>query len=405
MDHLSLFAEPQASSSPAAEVEARGKREQRRPGRWRGDVKLVGDLAEREIALWDRLVASRYELRSPYFSLEFARAVAAGGARVRVCVLYDDGALAGFFPFQFADRIAQSMAAGERIGGALNDFCGVIVDRDRHGSIEPADLLCCAGLGSFEVNHMEETQPALGLRCGAESKGARIKLAGDLDSYWHRVKSEHPSDFETLRRRERKIQRQFRSVEFVFAHGAPQELLPLVVAEKRRQFERTGVADGFAEPWKLRCLERIACHREGRCLPVLSSLFFDGDWAALHFGVRAGSVLHYAFPVYNTKFAAYSPGLILLAKMIRAAPESGITEIDLAEGLSRYKIMLGNELYSSYRDVWYRPTVAGLVYRAYLSLRWRLDGMQKRWSSPISGSPLRKLVASTLSARIASPNK
>jgi CelD/BcsL family acetyltransferase involved in cellulose biosynthesis len=378
MQELSRMANGEGPVAPDIAASNAKARERRGPGEWRGEVKRIDDLEASEIAYWRRLVATHYEFRSPYFSFEFARAVVEAGADARVCLLYDGGILAGFFPFQFASRFARSMAAGERIGGALNDFCGVVIDRSRHGTIAAVDLLRGAGLASFEVNHMEETQPEVGLRFGVESRGARIKIGDDLLRYWENVKSNHPSDYETLRRRERKIAREFRNVEFVFAHDDPEELLKLVVAQKRRQFERTGVADGFAEPWKWRCLERIARYREGRCLPVLSSLFLDGNWAALHFGVRAGNVLHYAFPVYNTRFSAYSPGLVLLAKMIRDAPRHSIDEIDLAEGLSRYKIMLATELYPSYRDVWHRATFRGLAYRTYLSLLWRLRRVRRR---------------------------
>jgi hypothetical protein len=64
--------------------------------------------------------------------------------------------------------------------------------------------------------------------------------------------------------------------------------------------------------------------------------------------------------------------------MIGEARHYGIDEIDLAEGLSRYKVMLATELYPSYRDVWYRAAVRGLAYRAYLSLTWRLMRAAKR---------------------------
>jgi CelD/BcsL family acetyltransferase involved in cellulose biosynthesis len=346
--------------------------------RWRGEVKRIGDLTESEIALWRRLAATCHELRSPFFSFEFACAVAEAGADAFVSLLYDGRELAGFFPFQFATWFRRSMAAGQRIGGELNDFCGVLIDQACHGSLEIRRLLRCAGLESFEVSHMEEAQPQLGLRFGVHSQGARIKLAGDPTRYWQSVKSDHPSDYETLRRRERKIEREFRSVEFVFASRKPEELLELVVAEKRRQYQRTNAEDGLAAPWKLRCLERIARYREGRCLPVLSSLHIGGNWAALHFGVRADNVLHYWLPVYNPDYSRFSPGLVLLANMIREATNHGVDEIDLGEGLSRYKLFLGTEFYPTYRDFWQRRSPRALAYRGYVSLLWRVQRIRAR---------------------------
>lgn len=329
--------------------------------------------------MWRRLSESHRELRSPFFSLEFARAVAQSGARARVCLLYEKGTLAGFFPFQFADTFTRSLAAGERIGGALNDFFGVILDRSRHLSIGVPDLLHCAGLTSVIVSHLEETQTCLGLPAGTRSQGARIRLPNpDLEHYWESVKAGHPSAYATLRNRERKIEREFRQVDFVFAHDEPGGILPTVVAEKRRQYAETGTGDGFAKLWKVRCLEGIARHREGRCAPLLSTLHLDGTWAALHFGIRAGNVLHYWFPVYNPQFSGLSPGLVLLAKMIREAPRHGIDEIDLGEGLSRYKTVFATEFYPLCRDLWYRASLRGLAYRGFLSLSWRARLLARR---------------------------
>src|SRR6185295_3982638 len=111
-----------------------------RTPQWRGQVKQLADLSADQIAFWRQLTACRAELRSPFFSFDFTRAVAEAGACSRVCLLYRNGELAGFFPFQFAGRTAQAIRAGERIGGALNDFCGVIIDTSRHGPLTSGEL-------------------------------------------------------------------------------------------------------------------------------------------------------------------------------------------------------------------------------------------------------------------------
>lgn len=337
---------------------------------WRGEVRQLADLTADQIGFWRQLSAVRAELRSPFFSFEFACAVAAAGARSRVCLLYRNDEPAGFFPFQFASWIAQAIGAGERIGGALNDFCGVIIDASRHGPLTSGELLRCAGLSSFEADHLDEAQSRLGLTADTLSYGARIRLEGtSQEQYWAGVRAAHRSDYETLRRRERKIERHGGSVDFVFAHEEPAALLDCLVTEKRRQYVQTGNDDGLAARWKRSCLELIALHREGRCVPVLSALFLDGCWVALHLGFRADNVLHYYLPVYNPHFAELSPGLVLLAKMIRDAPTHAIDEIDLGEGLSRYKEVFATELYPVYRDVWYRPglrdsPIAGICRRS-----------------------------------------
>lgn len=348
-------------------------------GRWQGEVKLVSDLADHELALWQHLTETRPELRSPYFSLEFALAVAEAGARARVCLLYRDGILAGFFPFQFSGGLTQGMAAAERIGGILNDFCGVLLDRSQHPPIGVDHLLRCARLSTFEFSHLEEKQTDLG-PCGIRSDGARIRLDCGPAQYWASVKAHHGSQYDTLRNRDRKISRDFRDIEFTFTHQDINDRLHLLIAEKRKQFERTGADDeALADGWALRCLQHIAGYQKGRCVPVFSSLYLDGRWAALHFGIRSEGVLHYWFPVYNEQFRKMSPGLVLLSKMIDAAPSYGIHEIDLGEGLTTYKTLLGNELYSVFRGIWHRSDPRALLYRGSLSLGWRLRGL-RQWA-------------------------
>jgi CelD/BcsL family acetyltransferase involved in cellulose biosynthesis len=58
---------------------------------------------------------------------------------------------------------------------------------------------------------------------------------------------------------------------------------------------------------------------------------------AAHFGLRADNVLHWWFPVYDHEFANLAPGWILLRELVSAAPELGITRIDLGRGEDEYK--------------------------------------------------------------------
>jgi CelD/BcsL family acetyltransferase involved in cellulose biosynthesis len=68
------------------------------------------------------------------------------------------------------------------------------------------------------------------------------------------------------------------------------------------------------------------------------SLLYAGDrMIAGHFGMRSDSVWHYWFPAYDAMLAKYSPGIVLLLKMIEHACEAGISTIDLGKGMSPYK--------------------------------------------------------------------
>jgi CelD/BcsL family acetyltransferase involved in cellulose biosynthesis len=70
---------------------------------------------------------------------------------------------------------------------------------------------------------------------------------------------------------------------------------------------------------------------------MVSALYAGDTLVAGHIGMRSEQVWHYWFPAYDATHAAFSPGSVLLLRMIEHAPAIGITRIDLGKGESRYK--------------------------------------------------------------------
>jgi CelD/BcsL family acetyltransferase involved in cellulose biosynthesis len=64
--------------------------------------------------------------------------------------------------------------------------------------------------------------------------------------------------------------------------------------------------------------------------------------AAAHLGMRSASVWNYWFPCFNRQFAAFSPGLILLAKIVTSAADVGIRIVELGAGDALYKDRFAN---------------------------------------------------------------
>lgn len=194
-------------------------------GRWYGEVKRLTDLSATEIELWRHLHTTRHELRSPFFSFEFAHAVAKAGARARVCLLYEGGTLAGFFPFQYAGAPAQAMGVGERIGGFLSGFCGTIMDQSWHPRISREDLLRCMGLGRLRLgSSMEKSEQHLNI-AAARTLGTQVSLVQEPEQYWPLVRGRRCTTYDNLGEGLREIDGEFPSVEFAFANEEPPHLL------------------------------------------------------------------------------------------------------------------------------------------------------------------------------------
>jgi CelD/BcsL family acetyltransferase involved in cellulose biosynthesis len=113
--------------------------------------------------------------------------------------------------------------------------------------------------------------------------------------------------------------------------------LARVVELKRAQYTATGARDYFAEPDRVRLLKRLLHTRDASFGGLLSTIHAGPHLLAAHFGMRAGNVLHWWFPVYDPMHAKLAPGWILLRALVEAGAGLGIARIDLGRGEDEYK--------------------------------------------------------------------
>jgi hypothetical protein len=107
---------------------------------------------------------------------------------------------------------------------------------------------------------------------------------------------------------------------------------------------------------------------------VLSALYVGNRLAAVHLGMRSFGVLHFWFPAYDPELGKYSPGLVLLVEMARAAAALGIRRIDLGRGNERYKrSLMSGAIPLAEGAVDLRPAAA-LLQRGWLHMRESLRG-------------------------------
>src|SRR5206468_1304391 len=111
---------------------------------------------------------------------------------------------------------------------------------------------------------------------------------------------------------------------------------------KSRQYVASSKDDLFARDWPRRIVGRIHQTQAEDCAGILSILYAGNRLLAGHIGMRSRTVWHYWFPAYDTEFAKYSPGLLLLLKMAEHASALGLHVIDLGMGTSLYKDRLAN---------------------------------------------------------------
>jgi CelD/BcsL family acetyltransferase involved in cellulose biosynthesis len=285
-------------------------------------------LSTRESDAWHLLRAANPLLDSPYFHPGFAEAVHATGREVRVAVAEDrSGAVAALLPCHQAGSMLRPA------GWPGADFQAPVMAPGTR--FAPLGLLT-GGARTFWFDHLVEVSPDFEPWIESRRSSPFVDVAGGLEGYLGRASRSGKDNMGQARRRTRKAEREHGSVRFVADNPDP-ALLDQVVQLKRGQYAATGARDYFADPDRVALVHRLLRTRDSSFGGLLSTVHAGPHLIAAHFGMRAGPVLHWWFPVYDPAFAHLAPGWILLRELVEAAPELGVTRIDLGRGDDEYK--------------------------------------------------------------------
>ncbi len=290
------------------------------------------DVSADELTAWNDWRGQDEALQSAYFHPGFTQAVAAVRDDVELAIFEDQHGLAGFFPFQ-----RHRLNFGRPVGGRLSDFHGVIVRPEL--TISAQTLLQECHLAAWDFTHLPVHQRAILPDKQKVEASPYIDISNGFDAYQDERRQAGSKTIKNTQRKARKLGREVGTIRFE-SHVADRALLQTLMDWKSKQYQRTGVRDVFSFSWTVALLERLlACQTEsfsGR----LSALYAGDHLIALHFGMQTQTVLHFWFPVYDTQFEKYSPGLVLLLEIIADAAARGMRRIDLGKGEEDFKLSL-----------------------------------------------------------------
>ena len=307
----------------------------RRP-RLKHSIISVGELDGSLLARWETLQQRNPGLASPYYRPEFTQLVAAQRPRTRVAVLEQGGVVVGLLPHE-------TTLAGylKPVGLGLNDYQGWVAAPELVAP--PAGWLRACGARYLAFNHVPQEQdwavpfererhdsPQMDLRNGWE---AYVQRLGAVQS------TGTPGVLAAVRQSVRRLERNLGPVRFNLDDRDP-VAFAWTLARKSEQWRRTGgaKADAFAALWISSLMDTLFQARGDHFQGVLSTLYAGDHLIAAHFGLRSRGVLHYWFPVYDTRQAYYQPGLVCLLRVAEAACASGVQLIDLGCGSQAYKV-------------------------------------------------------------------
>jgi CelD/BcsL family acetyltransferase involved in cellulose biosynthesis len=286
------------------------------------------ELSDDLVRVWTGLLANP-DLASPYFHPEFTKAIAAVRRDVEVAVLEADGKIAAFFPFQRGHG-----GVGRPVGGIISDYHGLICAQNFQFS--PRELLTHSRLVAWQFDHLPTSQLSFAPFQLSAEPSPQINLSCGYAAYVQERRKAGSEQIKKIFNLIRRIEREIGPLTFV-ARTEDAASFKTVLDWKSDQYRRSKNPDLFASGWICQAVNRIFMTNTADWSGVLSVLYAGDSLVAGHFGMQSRQVWHYWFPSYSREAAKYSPGLILLLKMVEKASVSGVRIIDLGKGMSPYK--------------------------------------------------------------------
>jgi CelD/BcsL family acetyltransferase involved in cellulose biosynthesis len=287
----------------------------------------AADLTAAQAERWDGWLAGCPELDTPFLHVDFMRAVAEVRDDVHVGLLQSAGELRGCFAFQ------RRGTSAEPVCGRLSEYHGAVVP----GGIDwsPTELFRACGLRAWHFDHLAASQTVFARFAWGWTDSPTIDLRAGYAAYRNELRRRGES-FAQVERKARKLEREVGPLEFQYDTPEP-DVLARLIDWKTEQYRRTGMLQIFARDWTVQLLRRLLGRRTAGFSAPLATLTAGGRLVAAHLGLASRTGLHVWFPAYDSGFDKYSPGLILLIRLVEAAADRGLQRIDLGPSPQRYK--------------------------------------------------------------------
>lgn len=292
------------------------------------EVRPPSDLTESCIAAWLRLTAQP-TFSSPFFTPGYTRLVASCVEGVQVGIMRQGSNVVGIFPFELeAPRRARP------VGSVFCDYQGAVVNPEIAWQAEA--LLDGVGLDEWRFDHVLANQPQWAHFHSVRDVSWSVDLSHGFEAYEGCLRQAGRAPLRDVRRKVRMIEREVGPLSFS-PHEKNHELLDTMLEWKSAQWARSGWIGRFTSAWECQLMHRLLETNEPTFGGLFTVLRCAGRPIAMHLGMRSDRLWHYWTTVYDPEFARYSPGLIMLAEMIRHAFWMGLRELDLGKEAFEYK--------------------------------------------------------------------
>jgi CelD/BcsL family acetyltransferase involved in cellulose biosynthesis len=119
--------------------------------------------------------------------------------------------------------------------------------------------------------------------------------------------------------------------------------LPFFFDQHVRRWEATRYPSLFTNESNREFYKRLVAELAPCGSVIFSVLRVDGAPAAYHFGLRSRDELIWYKPSFEPRLSRYSPGEVLLSRLIKFAWEEGLRALDFSRGSEAFKSRFSNE--------------------------------------------------------------
>jgi CelD/BcsL family acetyltransferase involved in cellulose biosynthesis len=307
------------------------------------EVTPLNSLSSAQAQRWRDLQELTPEFMSPLQGPDFALFVARYRPNSQLATAYVDGVAVAFFAFH-PTRSGYARA----IGAPFCDYQAIVSDPSVHvkGSefLERAGVssLFCSGLS--DPNGLFDTEPMTPI------DAFRINCGDDGATYLESLRVANSKWAKNLRRLGNKMDRELGPIRLI-GLDTSQDSFDALMQIKVAQYQETGVTNVLRPKWVKAMMQDLFDMREGQFGGCLVSLYAGDKFVAGQFGVRLGNWFHPWIASTCPASQHYSPGIVFLSEMIRAADTFGIQTIDLSSGHGHYKSQFCRHPYQAYAGI------------------------------------------------------
>ena len=352
----------------------------------RFDLIRPEDLSEGDAGTWRDLAALHADTRSPFLGPDWVRAVSAcagpDAARARVLVIRDGEDAVGFMGVRVG-RFSSISA-----GAPFCDYQGLVLRPDV--GVTARQVVDALNTDRLDLSCVVASDRTFADHLRVRDASMVIDLSEGYDAYQKERRAAGTDILQDAAKKMRKLFREHGEARFT-PLSASQDDLATLIGWKRARYGETRQTDVLEPAWSQALMQTVFGQRDAQFGAPLFTLHAGDQLIAAHLALRAGPRLHAWIIAHDDRFARYSPGLLLIAEIIRWAASQGCDEFDLGPGDYGFKVRLANRHRAIGHGFVGRPSAPTWLRAAAYGVRETAEALPLGRFSELPGKAMRRL--------------